>query len=458
MQIIILGANPVGTALAENLAIEKNSVTLIDHDGSELETLRERLDIRTVVGHPSNPEVLLQAQADSTEMLLAVTDTDEVNMVACRVADKLFHIPTRICRLRASGYLKHPELFQYEDRHGEIIIHPEQLITDAIVKLLDFPGTLQITEFANGKVVLAALEVEKNTPLCDQQLKTLPDHCPPDVDGRVAALFRKNRPIIPQGDTTIQSGDEVFFIAARKCIKPLISALHAPPQPVKRIMLAGGGNIGYRLAMAVEKKYHVTIIEPSLQRCNYLSAHLNHSLIIHGSATDQQLLLQQQIHSTDLFCALTNFDAINMMSSMLAVQEGAVNVISLINEQSFVELAHDNKIQIALSPRQFTISSILSHIRRGEVTAAASLRRGAAEVMEIVLHGRVNKSRIIGHRIDELKLPDSVTVGVIIRGEEVIVAHRYTVLKDNDHIILFIADKRQSLKVETMFEASFDHF
>ena len=466
MQIIILGANPVGASLAENLAGEKNSIILVDSDEQLLDQLREQLDIQTIIGSPAHPEVLARAEPENANMLLAVTDNEEVNMVACFVAEKLFNIPTRICRIHSAGYRKHPELFRHPHRSGEILINPEQLVTDAIVRLLDYPETLQVSEFAEGRVVLAALEVGSNSPLTGQTLNTLPQHCPEGVDGRVAALFRKGLPIIPQGNTQIAAGDEAFFIAAKEHIRPLIRSMHAADPVCHRVFLAGGGNIGMQLAKAIENRFNVTIIEASQARCNFLAGNLSRTLVIHGSATEHDLLKQENASSADAFCALTNDDSVNIMSSMLANRLGVGRTIALVNNPDFVDLAHDNRINVALSPRQFTISSILSHVRRGEVTAVASLRRGAAEVMEIVLHGNTNSANItgksgtaiVGKSVGELPLPDSATVGTIVRDQQVIVPHRHVVMQDNDHIILFLADKRQVPAVERLFQAEFDHF
>lgn len=455
MQIIILGANTIGVSLAETLSRERNSITLVDEDHSALEEQSSKLDIRTVVGRPSYPNVLESAGATEATMLLAVTDSDEMNMIACRVAAKLFQTPTRICRVRARPYMKRPELFRHHQGGEEIIIQPEQLVTEAIDRLLHIPEALQVLEFADGSVVLVAVRILKNSLINNKPLKVLKDYLHADIDGRVAALFRQGEAIIPEGTTVVKEGDEAFFIAAKEHIQPLIRALHPSEKRNKRVTIGGGGHIGKRLAQTIEKEYLVRVVESRPERCRVLAETLNHAVVIQDSASDRQALLREDIQRTDVYCALTNNDSVNIMSSILAKNLGARKVITLINDPACVDLVHGDIIDIALSPRQFTVSSILRHVRRGGVAKVHSLRRGAAEAMEIVLHGDAQHSQIIGRTIEELPLPPSTTVGAIIRDSQVIIAHRLTRLKAEDHIIMFVADEQHIPQVEHLFQAEF---
>lgn len=454
MNIIILGANTIGISLAETLAQEKNDVTLVDQNQQALEEQANKLDIRTVVGRPSYPSTLEEAGAREKDvMLLAVTDNDEMNMIACRIAAKLFNTPTRICRVRARPYINRRDFFRHDNGSEEILIQPEQMVTEAISRLLHIPEALQVLEFAGGSVVLVAVRILENSLINNQPLTELKKYLRADIDGRVAALFRQGEAIIPEGKTIVRANDEAFFIAAKKHIQPLIRALHPSEKKNKRILIGGGGHIGKRLAQIAEDEYQVRIIEPQQERCQILADELDHAVVICDDASEREVLLGQDIDHVDVYCALTNNDSVNIMSSLLAKNLGARKVITLVNDPDSVDLVHGDTIDIALSPRQFTVSSILSHVRRGGVEQAYSLRRGAAEAMEIELSARARYSRVVGQTVDKLPLPSSVTVGAIVRNQNVIIAHRETRLERHDHIILFLSEKKDLRSVERLFQA-----
>lgn len=458
MHIIIIGANTVGIALAETLSNESNSITLVDENANLLNELSGKLDIRTVVGRGAYPNVLKKADAKDANILLAVTHSDEINMMACRCAAKIFGTPTRICRIRARPYIQNPILFQHSAGNPEILIQPEQLVTEAIEQLLQIPEALQVLHFADKKVVLVAVRILKDSPINDKPLKTLSQYLKNGIDGRVAALFRAGKAIIPEGGTIIKEGDEAFFIAAKEHIQPLISALHREERPSKRIIIGGGGHIGKRLAQSIEKQYSTAIIEPLKERCNLLANVLDKTIIINDSASDREVLEREHIDRADVYCAVTNNDSVNIMSSILAKNLGAKKVITLLNDPACVDLVHGDDIDIALSPRQFTISSILRHVRPGPVSQVHSLRRGAAEAMDIILSDNAKHSKIIGTTVAELPLPSSATIGAIIRNKKVIIAHSYTPLQANDHIIMFLADKEQLPQLQKLFRAEFNPY
>jgi len=457
MKIIILGVNQVGESLAENLARE-NEVTLVDADSASLDSLRTHLDIRTVTGHPAHPAVLADAGAEDADLLLAVTGNDEINIVACQVAYTLFRVPTRIGRFRSRAYLDRDDLFDDKAVPVNVRIYPEQLVTEAICRLLEFPEALQVLDFADGRVELVAVRVLKDSPLAGHELRDLPHYMPDGTDGRVAAIFRSGKAIVPQGDTAVTIGDEVFFIAARQHIRSLLHALHPMDPPSRRIIIGGGGNIGERLAAAIEKDHQVTVVETLRARCEQLSETLDRAVVLHGSTTDRDLLQHENIHTADVFCALTNDDAVNIMSSLVAKDLGVRKVITIINDIGHADLLHGEEIDIALSPRQFTISSILTHMRRGDLSAVHSLRRGAAEAMELVVHGDHRSSQVVGKTVAELPMPEAATIGAIVRGEEVIIAHRNVRIETDDHLILFLAERSCVGEVETLFQADFNFF
>lgn len=457
MKIIILGAGQVGASMAGNLASEANDITVIDDNASVLQELQDRLDLRTVVGHASHPDILMQAGADDADMIIAVTRNDETNMIACQIAYTLFRTPTKIARVRSVEYLRHPRLFAQEALPVDVIISPEQLVTDYIERLIEYPGALQVLDFAGGRVQLVAVRAFHGGPLVGHELRALKEHMP-GTDARVAAIFRRGKAITPEGDTIIEVDDEVFFVAARKHIRAVMGELRKMDKPVKRVILAGGGNIGMRLAAAIEDTYHVRIIEHNAKRAKLLSESLDKSIVLLGDAADQELLLDENIENTDVFCALTNDEEANILSAMLAKRLGARKVMSLINRASYVNLVQSDAIDVAISPQQATIGSLLTHVRRGDVVMVHSLRRGAAEAIEAVAHGTRENSRVVGRSIDEIRLPAGTTIGAVVRGEDVIIAHHDTVIETDDHVILFLSDKKCIQQVERLFQVGVTFF
>ena len=455
MKIIILGAGQVGATLAEHLADEKNDITVIDEHAATLKRLQERLDLRTVLGHGAHPSTLMNAGAEDADMLIAVTDSDEINMLACSVAFTLFKTPTKISRVRSADYLSEQAgLFESGAIPVDVIIGPEQLITRNIEQLIANPGSLQVLDFAEGRIRLVAVKAVEGGPIVGRELQEIREHMP-NVDTRVAAIFRRGGdPIIPQGSTIVEPNDEVFFIAAREHIRQVTAELRKVDKPYHRIMIAGGGNIGANLAGRLEKNYQVKVIERSYDRCRTLSDILENSIVLNGSGNEPLLLQQENIENTDVFCALTDNDESNIMMSMLAKRLGAKKVITLITNAAYEDLIGD-EIDIAISPQQITISSLLSHVRKGDIGSVHSLRRGAAEAIELTAHGDARSSKVVGRRLDELKLPSSVTVGAILRKDEVLIAHDHVVVEEDDHVILFLTDRSQISAVEKLFAVGF---
>ena len=454
MKIIILGAGQVGGTLAEHLADEENDITVVDSQSTTLRRLAERLDIRTVHGDAAHPTTLLNAGAPDADMLIAVTNSDEINMLACSVAFTLYRTPMKISRIRSTDYLvSGKSLFSSGAIPVDVIIGPEQLVTTNIEQLIANPGSLQVLDFAEGRIRLVAVQAVEGGPIVGRELQEIRKHMP-KIDTRVAAIFRKSQAIIPEGDTVIEPEDEVFFIAARENIRAVTAEWRKIDEPYKRVMIAGGGNIGATLASRLERQYQVKVIEMSYDRCRTLSEMLEESIVLHGSANEPQLLLQENIENTDVFCALTNNDESNIMMSMLAKRLGAKKVITLITNSAYADLVGE-EIDIAISPQQITIGSLLTHVRRGDIQAVHSLRRGAAEAIELTAHGSPDSSKVVGKRLDELKLPPGVTVGAILRGKKVVIAHKHVVIEHDDHVILFLIDRNQISAVERLFAVGF---
>jgi len=449
VKILILGAGQVGGTLAESLALEAFDITLVDIDGVRLNELGMRLDIQTIEGSASHPDVLRRAGADDAEMLIAVTSSDEINMVACQVCYSLFRTPMKIARIRSSAYLEKEGFFHKNHMPIDRLINPEAVVTEQIHELLSHPGALDVADFANGRVQLVAMRAVHGGPLVGQALSFLREDMP-NADTRVAAIFRRGQSIVPRGDTVIEADDEVFFIAAREHITKVMGELRKAEQPYRRITIVGGGNIGAKLASEIDKL--------SPERAKTLADQLHNTVVIQGNATDRELLLEENIEQCDAFCALTNDDEVNIMSSLMAKRLGVRHVITLITKPAYIDLVQGGEIDVAISPQQATTGSVLSHVRKADVARVHSLRRGAAEAIEAIAHGDATSSSVVGRRINELKLPRGVTIGAIVRGEEVLIAHDDVLIATDDHVILFMVDKTQVSAVERLFQVSMNFF
>lgn len=455
MKILILGAGQVGRTAAYHLAREPgNEVTVVDVKDELLRDLQDRIDIRTVVGSATQPSILEAAGAREADIFIALTNSDEVNMTACQIAWSLFNKDaTRIARIRSADFTKHRKLFEDEDRAFavDVPISPEQLVTDHVVRLIEYPGALQVLDFADGRVRLVGVKALQGGALVGQQLKQLSSHIQ-GHDARVAAIYRDGQSVKPVGDTVIQHGDEVFFIAARADIRLVMNEMQKLEDPVRRIVIAGGGNIGFRLAQRLENEHQVKLIERDQRRARRISEQLSNTIVLNGDAADEELLLEENIDSADIFIAVTNAEEANILSAMLAKRLGCHKVVALINRPAYAELMESGSIDVALSPQQVTIGSLLAHVRGGDVVRVHSLRRGAAEAIEAVAHGIQGEGRVIGRRIEDIPLPAGTTIGAIVRGEEVIIAHHDTVIHRDDHVILFLTDRRYIEVVEKLFD------
>jgi trk system potassium uptake protein len=451
MKILILGAGQVGRTAAEHLSREEaNEVTLVDSNEDTLRDLQDRLDVRTVAGNAAHPTVLEAAGAAEAEILVALTSSDEVNMLACEVAFTLFRTPTKIARIRASEYTSRAPLFAAEGLAVDVFISPEQLVTDYVERLIQHPGTLQVLDFADGKVRLVGVRARSDGKLVGEPLRELPRHLP-KLGVRVVAIYRDGRSVPPEGDTLIADGDEVFFLAAREDIRRVMAELRAPDTAVRRIVIAGGGHIGLRLARTLEKHNQVKLIERDPRRARRAAELLESAIVLHGDAADEELLIEENIDSADVFAAMTNSEEANILSAMLAKRLGAGKAMALINKPSYTELVESSSIDIAISPQTITIGSLLAHVRRGDVVRVHALKRGAAEALEAIVHGDERSSRIVGRMVGEIALPEGAIIGAVVRGDEVIMAHHDTPVLADDHVILFLADRRHLEAVERVF-------
>ncbi len=476
MKVIILGAGQVGASVAEGLVSEENDITVVDSDGARLMRLQDKLDLRAVVGNAATPSVLSQAGAEDADMIIAVTQSDQTNLVACKLAQSVFNVPTRIARLRARDFLEDATLLSPENFAVDFALCPEQVITDYIRRLIEFPEALQVLNFAKGRVCLVAVRAYDGGTLVGRPIKEMREHLPPDMDARIAAIFRRDQPVFPEGETTVEAGDEVFLLAATEHIRPVLRQLRRMMTPVERIMIAGGGNIGLRLAKVLEKRYEVKIIEGRQERAELIANELDNSLVLLGDATDEELLEQENISEMDLFLAVTNDDEDNIMAGSLAKRLGSKRVVALINRRAYADMIEGGPIDIGISPAQVSIGTLLAHVRHGDVAEVHSLRRGAAEALELVAHGDAKTSKIVGKRIGDIDWPHGVTVAALVRNfdqavvightddwtaitrhGEVVIAHHDTVIQPEDHVIVFCTRKKLVKKVEKLFQVGF-HF
>jgi trk system potassium uptake protein TrkA len=385
-------------------------------------------------------------------LLVALTSSDEVNMVACQVAWTLFKTPTKIARIRAASYASHPQLF------GELTgfavdtwVSPEQLVTEYVERLIEHPGALQVVDFADGRVRLVGVRAVEGGLLVGQPLSNLPKHIP-GVETRVAAMYRRGRSVRPDGETVVEPGDEVFFLAAREDIRTVMSELRKLEARVRRIVIAGAGHIGVRLAQALEGRLQVKLIERDKQRARRAAEVLREAIVLNGDAADEELLIEENVDSADVFVAVTNAEEANILSAMLAKRIGCRKVMALINRPAYAELMESDRVDIAISPQTITIGSLLAHVRRGDVVKVHSLRRGAAEAIEAIAHGDSDTSQVVGRPVEAVNLPEGTTIGAIVRGDDVIMAHHDTVIEEGDHVILFLTDRRHVEAVEKLFQ------
>ena len=459
MRIIILGAGQVGRTAAYHLAREEsNDVTVVDLDDDQLRDLQDRLDLRTVQGNGAYPSVLERAGAATADMIVALSNSDEVNMVACQVAWTLFKVHTKIARIRSLDYTQRNELFfdsdEPPDEPGtafaiDVYISPEEVVTRHIERLIRYSGALQVLDFAEGRVRLVGLRSVRGGLLVGQELRNIRQHLP-NTDARVAAIYRSGRSIPPDGDTVIQEGDEVFYVAATDDIRKVMQELRRVDDSVKRVVIAGGGNIGLRLAQRIENRYQVKLIERDSTRARQVAEVLQSTVVLHGDAADEELLVEENIDSADVFCAVTNDEEANILSAMLAKHLGAHRVMALINRPAYADLMQGGSIDVAISPQTITIGTVLAHVRRGDVVRVHSLRRGAAEAIEAVAHG--GKGEIVGRAVEDISLPAGARIVTIVRGNDVVMAHHDTVIEENDHVIIFLSDRRHVDAVERLFQ------
>ncbi len=459
MKILIVGAGRVGTSVAANLVSEHNDITVIDPDPVRLSDLQERFDLRGVIGDGTQVSAMQRAGAEDADMMIACAASDAVNLVACKIARLIFNVPRRIARIRSSEIPATPQLLDEEGFCVDALISPEGSVTEYLQKLVEFPEALQVVEMADGRISVITMRVSIDGFMTNHPLKDL-KAMNPDVNAKVVDIMRMGRPISVSPETILRPGDELLLISDTKCAHQAVHQMNRSEETVRRLMIAGGGNIGARVAQNLgERGYNVRIIEHNLDRCEQLASTLpDNVLVLHGNGTDESLLEREGIEDMDTWMALTSEDEDNIMSSLLAKRMGARRVIALINRQAYGELMQGSHIDIAISPSQATMSELLRYVRRGDIVAAHRLRGGMAEVLEVVAHGDRKSSKVVGRPSSDIDLPKGASIGAVVRGEQIIIPDASTVIESEDHVIVFVPSREQVSKIEKLFQVSASFF
>jgi trk system potassium uptake protein len=456
MKIIILGAGQVGLSLAENLINENHDITLIDADEAALQQVAERLDLRTVCGHGSYPEVLREAGADSADMLLAVTDSDEVNMVACQVAYSLFNVGKKIARIRSQHYLIRDELFGSDNLPIDVFISPEQLVTQYVQQLIAHPGASQVFTFADGAVKMVSVRTYYGGSCIGKTVLEIYEALH-EIQFNIMAIYRGEKAVAMEQDLKISIGDEVLFVCKDSDAHTIMAAFRRMEEPYQRVMIAGGGSIGSCLAEAIQDDYSVKVVDRNIGRCKLMAEKLS-VMVLHGDACDADLLRNENIDSIDVFCAVTNDDEDNIISCLQAKRMGVKQVMSLVNRTAYVDMVRGGPINIAISPQQATVGSILCHLRKGDVLNVYAMRGGDAEVLEVRVHGDKKTSKLVGHTIDHIKLPKGVCIGALVREGRLILPSEGVEVLAGDHMVILVSDKRKLPELGKLLQVSADFF
>lgn len=458
MRVIICGAGQVGYNIADYLSKEENEVTVIDNNPKLVAQINENLDVKGVLGHASNPDVLNGAGANDVDMIIAVTHSDEVNMVACQIGHSLFGIPKKIARIRSQSYLQPAwsNLFSRTHMPIDVIISPEVVIANDIYQRLAVPGTTFVAALADGMAHLIGVICQEDCPVINTPLSQL-DSLFPDLSFRVVAILRNNKPIIPDQQEQLLEGDEVFFAVDTHHLKRVMTAFGNEEMEARRITIVGGGNIGFGLAEMLMKKgrgVQLKMIERDEDRAQFLSDNLEGAIIMKGDALQKGLLEEASIDKTETFVAVTNDDESNILGSLLAKQLGSKRVVTLVNNEAYSTLVSPLGIDTIVSPRATIVANIMQHVRRGRIKGLYNLRNGFAEIIEAEVSDKVS---VVNMTVEELEVPHEILVAAIIREDEVLMPKPDEAIKADDRVII-LAAQDQVPDVERMFSVQVDLF
>ena len=454
-KIAVLGGGQVGASVAKILTDDGNDITLVDNDASVLDDLQEDNDIKTIHGNASSPSVLNQAEVNDCDILIATTASDEVNLVACHLAKKMFNVPNVIARLRNAEYREKTSDFNLELFSIDSIISPSQLVTDFIKNIIEHPGAFQAFDFADGNLQVIGVTVLKDGPLSGKKLSEFKKHMP-NVNVNVIAIYRNRKMMPVNGSSIIETGDDVFFLATEENMR-FMSELRKNQSRVENIMIAGGGNVGTILAAKLSEKFSTKIIEKDQSRSKYLSEMLERCVVLNDDISDESLLENEGIDDVDYFCSVTNDDQMNILSSKLAKDLGAKKSIAIINKPSYRKLV-SKEIDVVVSPEDVTIGSLLASVRTSDVVKVHSLGFGEAELFEVIIHGDHSTSKVVGKKISDLELPHGCRVGAIYRNDSVILTNEDIEIKSEDRLIMFLLNKKDFPKLAKLFQVGIGFF
>ncbi len=458
MKVIVLGAGQVGFNIARHLSQENNDVTVIDQSQDLIRRVSDSLDVQGMVGHASRPDVLEKAAAADADMLIAVTYADEVNMVACQVAHSLFDVPTKIARVRHQGYLEPmwANLFSRDHMPIDVIISPEIEVARSVTRRLLVPGALEMIPLVDDKVRLLGVRCQETCPLLRTPLRQLTQLFP-DLNIVIIGLIRENVPMVPTADDHMLPGDEVYFVVDTEQLgRAMVAFGHEEPE-TRRLLILGGGNIGLFLAQEVEREHprvNTKIIESNRERAELIAGQLSRTVVINGDVLDSEILEEANVAATETVVAVTNDDETNILASLLAKRYGSQRVVTLINKDLYQPLVGSLGIDVAVNPRNITVSTILQHVRRGRIHSVHTLREGFGEIIEAEA---LETSSLVGAPLRDVKLPSGVLLGAIVRDGKVIMPRGSTVVEAKDRVVLFAAADAIR-KVEKLFSVQLEYF
>ena len=432
MKIIILGSGSIGGSVAIALSSEENDVVVIDNNDENLEPIKSVEGIQTLHGNGSSPKLLEKAGLDETSLLLCLTDSEETNLLASLIGKEKFNAGRIVCRLKGSEYKKiAEEIIPFVD----FFINPEDLITEEIKNLLHHPGALEILDFAEGKIKLVSVYAKESGVLVGRQIKELKDDLP-EYETRIPALYRDEELLIPTGETIINEGDEVFFIADEKHIEDVLQKLESQ---YKNVYIDGAGNIGKSLAKKINDEFNTKLIEKNIEQCEQASEELDGVLVLNADAADKDFLASEGIEDCDVFVAVTQDDESNVLCSLMSKKLGSKKTITIINKEAYFDIVGKNELDIIISPVQITVSHVLKYIRKGSVSNVHKVKKGMAEAIEIIVDSSYQNLK--GKLISDLRLDENINIPALKRGESVLMAHSDTEIHDEDHLIVFYKDK-----------------
>lgn len=438
MRAIIVGAGEVGYQIAKFLTLEPLDVIIIDKDKDKLKRIIEEIDVAVVEGEGGDPSTLKEAEADKADIMLAVTDKDETNMIACLLAKAMFGIPRKIARIRNPEYFHNEKLLSRENLDIDPAINPELELAKAVIRILEVPEATDMEEFEGGLVKVIGFKIQEKSPVTGKTLQRLGMTLTKKI--LIGIILRGDKTIIPSGSDVIKTGDIVYMPIKKEDVQDTLTLLGMSAKPAKKIMLLGGGRTGYYISSSIEQKADIKIIEKDIERCKFLTKNLKRSLVLHGDGTEQKMLIEENVGEMDAFVAVSNNDELNIMVALLAKKLGAKKTIAVVNKTDYIVLAHSLGLQAVLSPRLITASTILRYVRRGDILSLTAIAEAKAEIIE----GRIGKtSPLLGKSLDEAQ-PRASIIGAIIRGNDVIIPSGADRIIEEDKLIIFTL--RESIK------------